>query len=100
MLLRECIIDRTLKKYSVIILDEVHERSLNSDTILALVKELIYNNHRTDLKLIVMSATLSVDKFSKYLNTNNTIFIDGRSYPIEIYNTLSLQKNYLVKLFF
>lgn len=98
MLLRECILDRKLQKYSVIILDEVHERSLNSDTILALVKDLILNKHRNDLKLIVMSATLSVDKFSSYLNTNNVIFIDGRSYPIEIYNTLTQQKSYLVKI--
>ncbi len=96
MLLRECILDRKLHRYSVIILDEVHERSLNSDTILALAKDLIQNNHRNDLKLIVMSATLSVDKFSKYLNTNNAIFIDGRSYPIEIYNTLTPHKSYLV----
>jgi len=96
MLLRECIIDRKLQKYSVIILDEVHERSLNSDTILALAKDLLLNKHRNDLKLIVMSATLSVDKFSKYLNTRNAIFIDGRSFPIEIYNTLSIQKSYLV----
>ena len=96
MLLRECILDRKLHKYSVIILDEVHERSLNSDTILALAKDLIMNKHRNDLKLIVMSATLSVDKFSKYLNTNNVIYIDGRSYPIEIYNTLTPQKTYLV----
>lgn len=98
MLLRECILDRRLQKYSVIILDEVHERSINSDTILALAKDLITNKHRNDLKLIVMSATLSVDKFSKYLNTNNAIFIDGRSYPIEIYNTLSTQKTYLVSI--
>lgn len=95
MLLRECIIDRKLQKYSVIILDEVHERSLNSDTILALVKDLIYNKHRPDLKLIVMSATLSVEKFSQYLSTENIIYIDGRSYPIEVYNSLLPQKNYL-----
>ncbi len=96
MLLREFIIDRKLQKYSVIILDEVHERSLNSDTILALTKDILLNKYRNDLKLIVMSATLSVDKFSKYLNTNNAIFIDGRSYPIEVYNTISTQKTYLV----
>lgn len=97
MLLRECILDRKLGKYSVIILDEVHERSLNSDTILALVKDLVNNGNR-DLKLIIMSATLSVEKFTRYLDTKNALFIEGRSYPIEVYNTIIKQKNYLVRI--
>jgi HrpA-like RNA helicase len=99
MLLRESIVDRKLQKYSILILDEVHERSLNSDTILALAKDLINSGKRNDLKLIVMSATLSVDKFANYLNSNNILFIEGRSFPIEIYNTINKQKTYLVKYF-
>ena len=99
MLLRESIIDGDLERYSVLILDEVYERSLNSDTILALVKDLVFSGKRKDLKLIIMSATLSVEKFSRYLNTKNALFIEGRSFPIEVYNTINVQKNYLVNLF-
>jgi HrpA-like RNA helicase len=93
MLLRECIIDNQLSKYSIIILDEAHERSVNSDTLLALVKNLIKN--RKDLKLIVMSATLDISKFCTYFQTNNAIMIKGRSFPIEIYNSIEEQKSYI-----
>jgi ATP-dependent RNA helicase DHX8/PRP22 len=95
MLLRECILDPLLMKYSVIILDEAHERSVNSDTLLALVKGLIQSGKRPDLKLIVMSATLDSKKFSSYLNSKNILSIKGRSFPIEVYNTLEEEKSYI-----
>ena len=96
MLLRECIIDKSLSKYSIIIIDEVHERSVNSDTLLALIKNLINTTKlRPDLKLIVMSATLDIEKFSKYLNTKNVLSIKGRSFPIEVYNVVEDQKSYI-----
>lgn len=96
MLLRECIIDTKLSKYDIIILDEAHERSVNSDTLLALIKNLIIiTKERPDLKLIVMSATLDVQKFSKYLETENILMIKGRSFPIEVYNVLEVQKSYI-----
>lgn len=61
MLLREAITDPLLKQYDVIILDEVHERTLNTDVILGMVKEIFF--YRTDLKLVVMSATLDATAF-------------------------------------
>ena len=61
MLLREAITDPLLKKYDVIILDEVHERTLSTDVILGMIKEIFH--YRQDLKLVVMSATLDVSSF-------------------------------------
>lgn len=61
MLLREAITDPLLSAYDVIILDEVHERTLNTDVILGMIKEIFF--YRKDLKLIVMSATLDTSSF-------------------------------------
>lgn len=61
MLLREAITDPLLKQYDVIILDEVHERTLNTDVILGMIKEIFF--YRADLKLVVMSATLDATAF-------------------------------------
>lgn len=61
MLLREAITDPLLKAYDVVILDEVHERTLSTDVILGMIKEIFF--YRKDLKLIVMSATLDASSF-------------------------------------
>ena len=64
MLLRECLIDSDLKQYSVIMLDEAHERTIHTDVLFGLMKNAV--KKRADLKLIVTSATLDAVKFSSY----------------------------------
>lgn len=62
VLLWEAILDPLLSKYSVIIMDEAHEWSLNTDILLGLLKNIVYK--RTDLKVIITSATMNAEKFS------------------------------------
>jgi pre-mRNA-splicing factor ATP-dependent RNA helicase DHX38/PRP16 len=81
VLLRELSDDPFLSKYDVIICDEVHERSVNLDLILGFLK--IIRKKRTDLKIVLMSATLQIEKFSNFLNCIPYHF-DGNRFPVDI----------------
>lgn len=74
--------DRQLKQYDTIIIDEAHERSLNIDFLLGYLKQLLPN--RPDLKLIVTSATIDPDSFSRHFGDAPIIEVSGRTFPIEI----------------
>ena len=93
MLLREAITDPLLKKYDVVILDEVHERTLSTDVILGMVKEVF--QYRTDLKLVVMSAPMDARSFQKYFNQAPLFKVPGRLYPVEIFYTAAPEPDYI-----
>ena len=82
ILLAEIQSDRFLNQYSCLIIDEAHERSLNNDFILGYLKQLL--PRRRDLKLIITSATIDVERFSKHFNNAPIIEVSGRTYPVEV----------------
>ena len=82
ILLAECNHDPYLNQYDTIIIDEAHERSLNIDFLLGYLKRLI--TKRKDLKLIITSATIDPDRFSKHFDNAPVINVSGRTYPVEV----------------
>ena len=81
ILLAETQHDRFLERYDTIIVDEAHERSLNIDFLLGYLKTLL--PRRPDLKVIITSATIDLERFSKHFNDAPIIEVSGRTYPVE-----------------
>ncbi|MBY0378997.1 MAG: ATP-dependent RNA helicase HrpA [Burkholderiales bacterium] len=82
ILLQEIQTDKLLKQYSALIIDEAHERSLNIDFIIGYLKTILHN--RPELKVIVTSATIENEKFSKFFNNAPIVNVEGKTYPVDI----------------
>ncbi|XP_076875098.1 putative ATP-dependent RNA helicase DHX35 isoform X2 [Brachyhypopomus gauderio] len=103
MLVREMMADPLLKKYSVLMLDEAHERTLHTDIAIGLLKKI--QRKRRDLRLIVASATLDAKKFQNFFNLNETgdsskdtcgiVSVEGRTFPVDVFYTLSPVPDYV-----
>ncbi len=82
ILLAEIGSDRMLRQYDTLIIDEAHERSLNVDFILGYLKQLL--PRRPDLKVIITSATIDPERFSRHFNDAPIVEVSGRTYPVEV----------------
>lgn len=93
MLLREFLTDPLLSSYSALMIDEAHERTVSTEIILSLLKDII--KERTDLKLIVASATINASKFSDYFDGAPIFNIPGRRFPVDVCYTKNPEANYI-----
>eukprot|EP00890_Picochlorum_soloecismus_P001392 jgi/Picsp_1/2253/NSC_05717-R1_atp-dependent rna len=97
LLLRELYEDPILAKYAVIILDEAHERPLNADILFVMLKDLAIGQRKglsedlPPLKVVIMSATLEVEKFRSYFCNCPVLNIPGRQYPVKVIHSLEDQ---------
>ncbi|RDH24749.1 P-loop containing nucleoside triphosphate hydrolase protein [Aspergillus niger ATCC 13496] len=85
--------DHNLNRYSTIILDEAHERTMATDVLMGLLKEVVVR--RPDLKIIIMSATLDAQKFQRYFNDAPLLAVPGRTHPVEIFYTPEPEQDYV-----
>ncbi|XP_033896885.2 pre-mRNA-splicing factor ATP-dependent RNA helicase PRP16-like [Acipenser ruthenus] len=93
ILLRESLRESDLDHYSAIIMDEAHERSLNTDVLFGLLREVVAR--RSDLKLIVTSATMDSDKFAAFFGNVPIFHIPGRTFPVDILFSKTPQEDYV-----
>uniref|UniRef100_A0A8C1WUM3 Pre-mRNA-splicing factor ATP-dependent RNA helicase DHX16 n=1 Tax=Cyprinus carpio TaxID=7962 RepID=A0A8C1WUM3_CYPCA len=93
MLLREFLTEPDLASYSVIIIDEAHERTLHTDILFGLIKDIA--RFRPDLKVLVASATLDTERFSCFFDDAPVFRIPGRRFPVDIYYTKAPEADYL-----
>eukprot|EP01040_Poterioochromonas_malhamensis_P002884 gene2884-3068_t len=95
MLLREFLTEPDLASYSIMMIDEAHERTLHTDVLFGLVKDISRFRDQDDFRLIISSATLDAEKFSEYFDNANIFMIPGRMFPVEIFYTKTPEADYI-----
>ncbi|KAM7188042.1 P-loop containing nucleoside triphosphate hydrolase protein [Rhypophila sp. PSN 637] len=106
LLIREALVDPLLSRYSVIMIDEAHERSISSDILLGLLKKI--RKKRSDIRIIISSATLQAEAFQKFFSDDNDpvesnaglpsiISLEGRTYPIDVLYLETPAEDYVEK---
>lgn len=90
---REFLSEPNLASYSVMIIDEAHERTLHTDILFGLVKDIA--RFRPDLKLLISSATLDTEKFSQFFDDAPIFNVPGRRFPVDIYYTKAPEADYV-----
>lgn len=97
LLIREAISDPLLKSYSVIFVDEAHERTLNTDVLLGLLREAQQARHDSadPLKLVIMSATLEFGKFLNFFPNSCPAYVQGRQHSVEVFHSMQPVDSYL-----
>lgn len=93
VLLRECMSDPSLSKYKVVVLDEAHERSIQTDILMGLLRQL--QDKRPDLRIVIMSATLHAETFFDFFRDATLVTIPGRQYPVTVYYTKEPESDYV-----
>ncbi|XP_040371271.1 pre-mRNA-splicing factor ATP-dependent RNA helicase DEAH1 [Rosa chinensis] len=93
MLLREFLVEPDLASYSVLMVDEAHERTLSTDILFGLVKDIA--RFRPDLKLLISSATLDAEKFSAYFDSAPIFIVPGKLHDVDVFYTKAPEADYL-----
>ncbi|EDV99052.1 ATP-dependent RNA helicase DHX33 [Drosophila grimshawi] len=97
ILLREAIGDRLLRKYSAIMLDEAHERTVNADVLFGIVKQAQLERAKQrlpKLKIIITSATMDIDHFGQYFGVRG-MYLEGRTHPVRVLHAKDSQEDYI-----
>ena len=91
ILVKSCLTDNNINKYHFVIINEAHERSLYSDILFALIKQVVKVRNGS-LKLIIMNATLNTEQFMKYFNNCPLLKVSGKLYQVDITYHLKIMK--------